>query len=886
MFTNAQTAGFSAPDTVCVGSPVQLQNTSTGITSYFWNFCSGSIYSNPELSSLGNLGGLLKDPVFTAIAKDGDNYYVFVINNTDDRLVRLDFGTSLLNNPVGTQLGNISIPSNAEGVQVVQDAAGWHIIVVGGTALGGSRVVTIDFGASLANNAPVGTDWGNIGNMAYPIDLYVFEDGGKYYGFTCNSENNTITRLDFGDDFTQPPTGINLGNLGGVLNAPTGIFAIQENGNWHLIVTNERDSKLIRLDFGPSLLNTAPAVVDLGNPGTGLNHPRDISLIRECGQIMAIAVNGREPGTASGGAIGRFVFHGGITGNVTGEYLGNPGNLFDLPHAISSIFRVDNELYAFVPNARNGTLTRMSFESCTDASIPSSTSASPPVYQYNRPGRYTINLITDEGTATQQTACRNIVVVEPPAVDLGPEVRLCDGSAATLDAGDGFSTYSWSDGSTGRFLTASTGGTYAVTVTNGGCSATDEVELFISPPMQFSADIMQEIDCRHTEGAVQINISGGTAPFSYSLDGAPGTDQPVFSAVERGIHSISVTDDQGCIITDDFGMTEDAARLLTAGAVIQPPLCDDSRDGAVSVQVTLGTPPFEYALADGAFQSQPDFTGLPGGAYKVYVRNSYCIDSLELELTTPAPLLAGIAKTDEICGRGDGEVNLSPSGGTAPYNITWENNAAAGSVFPDLSAGTYHVAVEDANGCRTEEDVAIINQIYPNIRIRNEDITINIGEQVILQAENAPDYQWESDPVDGNLSCPVCATTIARPLRDTRYIVRTLTGQNCVPADTVNVHVTYLRSFFMPNAFSPNNDGQNDYFKPVSKGVMVFSMQLYNRWGELLFQQNDPYQGWDGKVNGQPQPVGTYVYVVTYGLYSDVGEIVLQTRKGTFTLVR
>ncbi len=192
----AQTAGFLAPDTVCVNEPINLQNTSTGVTNYLWNFCSGTVYSAPQMANLGNPGGNFKDPVFSAIAKEGNNYYVFVVNNTDPDLIRLDFGNSLLNTPVSTRLPE---PCTAQRGRY-PDRAGCHRLACDncrGTVGPGSRIVRVDFGASLANNAPTVVNWNNIGNMAYPTDLYIFQEGGRYYGFTNNFENSTITRLDF-----------------------------------------------------------------------------------------------------------------------------------------------------------------------------------------------------------------------------------------------------------------------------------------------------------------------------------------------------------------------------------------------------------------------------------------------------------------------------------------------------------------------------------------------------------------------------------------------------------------------------------------------------------------------------------------------------------------
>lgn len=880
----AQTAGFLAPDTVCVNAPINLTNTSTGVTNYLWNFCSGTVYSAPELLNLGNPGNHFKDPVFCTIAKEGDNYYVFVVNNTHPDLVRLDFGTSLLNTPVSTRLPNL-VPPSGEGIQIVQDATGWHAIIVGGTVAQGSRIVRVDFGASLANNAPTVTNWGNIGNMAYPTDLFIFQEGGRYYGFTNNFENSTITRLDFGTDFSSAPTGFNMTNFGGLLNRPSGIFAVQENGNWYLLVTNEASNKLVRLNFGPSLLNNAPTTTDLGNPGGTLNHPRDISIVKECGQTMAVVVNGTLSIDPTLSSVSRLNFAGGVAGTPSGTPLGNPGNTLSFPASISSVFRVDNELYAFVPNVQNGTMSRLSFKSCTDASIPNAITATPPAFHYTQPGHYTVNLITDEGTAFQQTFCKNIVVVDPPAVSLGMDIIVCNGASVNLDAGAAPGLrYSWSTGADTRQITVTTAGLYDVTVANGGCSATDQIAVTFNNVMTVTP-ITTDIDCDHPKGTATINVTGGTVPYKYILDnnGVEVTNN-AFNNLDQGNHIISVKDAVGCITTETFSIDIDNARIVRFTASKTDPTCSNLQDGTISILVTQGIPPFQYAMAGQPFQAQPDFAGLAAGTYKVYVRNGVCLDSQMVTVAATAPVVVNVATLDENCGNADGSARITIHGGTAPYDIVWSNGAAASALATDLVTGDYAVTVSDLNSCAATANFHIANNQTDRVRIINGDTTINIGDEIILKAENAPDYQWE--PIDGGISCLTCATTSARPVRDTRYIVRTITGRNCILSDTVNVKLTFNRSFQMPNAFSPNRDGVNDVFRPKGQGLVVFNMVIYNRWGQMLYQTTDHRKGWDGKMNNLPQEVGTYIYIVDYGFWDDSGKIVLQKKQGSFTLIR
>jgi hypothetical protein len=183
-----------------------------------------------------------------------------VVNHIPAGVVRLDFGSSLLNTPTATNFGNFGgiLPLYAEGIQIVQNEGRWYAIVVGGSVQNGVTpyIVKIDFGPNLTNTNPAVTNWGNIGNIDQPIDLHVFRENGNWYGFTVSAENNTITRFNFTNSFNNVPTAVNFGNIG-VLNYPTGIYAIKHNGNWHVFVTNALGgASLLRLDFGNSLLNT------------------------------------------------------------------------------------------------------------------------------------------------------------------------------------------------------------------------------------------------------------------------------------------------------------------------------------------------------------------------------------------------------------------------------------------------------------------------------------------------------------------------------------------------------------------------------------------------------------------------------------------------------
>lgn len=103
-------------------------------------------------------------------------------------------------------------------------------------------------------------------------------------------------------------------------------------------------------------------------------------------------------------------------------------------------------------------------------------------------------------------------------------------------------------------------------------------------------------------------------------------------------------------------------------------------------------------------------------------------------------------------------------------------------------------------------------------------------------------------------------------------------------ADTVNIYLSYDRSLYIPNAFTPNDDGNNDLFRPRAKGVALYKLRVYNRWGQLIFETDDPNKGWNGRLRDQLQPFGTYVYMVQYAYYGKETQALQQ--KGTFMLIR
>jgi gliding motility-associated-like protein len=164
---------------------------------------------------------------------------------------------------------------------------------------------------------------------------------------------------------------------------------------------------------------------------------------------------------------------------------------------------------------------------------------------------------------------------------------------------------------------------------------------------------------------------------------------------------------------------------------------------------------------------------------------------------------------------------------------------------------------------------------------KSNDINCFIGQAKLLTGGGTR-YLWQ--PATG-LSDPFIPNPIAQISTTTTYRVFISTSDGCLVEDSITVNVTNGddgTGFLVPGGFTPNNDGKNDCFGVGYWGqVSDFAMNVYNRWGELIFSANNPSQCWDGKYKGQLQPSDVYVYIIK--AKTICGNIF---RKGTVALIK
>lgn len=198
-----------------------------------------------------------------------------------------------------------------------------------------------------------------------------------------------------------------------------------------------------------------------------------------------------------------------------------------------------------------------------------------------------------------------------------------------------------------------------------------------------------------------------------------------------------------------------------------------------------------------------------------------------------------------------------------------------------LQSGSYHALLVNADGCRaaTAKKTILIEKPLPGIRYPVEYAVVNHPQT--LQARTiGVEVQWLPSTFLNN---PNSFTPIYTGTTDVLYNIELTTASGCVTVDTLLVKPLKEVKIYVPTAFTPNNDGLNDYLKPIPGGIKEFRyFRIYNRWGQLVFDMHSNTKGWDGNISGMPQGTGVFVWMAE-GVGVDNN---IYRGKGTVLLVR
>jgi gliding motility-associated-like protein len=785
------TATFTSPDTVCAKTSVNITNTSTNATNYTWSFCN-TFKSTPAAANIGDPNNKLSTPVFIDYGLDDNgNYYGISTNHIVGKITRLNFGNSLLNSPTAEDLGNFGgvVPAQLEGIQVKRVNGKWYAIAVGGgnqLANSSPRIIKLDFGNSLANT-PTITNWGNIGSLDLPIDFQILEEGGNYYGFAMNVLSNTITRFDFGNDFTNAPAAVNLGNIGS-LDYPDGFTFVKYNNKWLAFVVNTYSNEITRLDFGSSLTST-PTATSITNPGNTLNAPRDITFLFTCESIYAYVVN------ANSNDIVKLNFGNDITSIPTAVNLGNIGNL-NFPHSFSAFFSAGSNIYSFIPNVNSNTFTRIKFAGCQ--SIPGSNKQNPDPVIYDSAGLYTISLLVDVGLPTQTFFCKQIVVndcgCDSFKINAGNDTSICYGSSVQLQA-TGAGIYNWNTSTVLSDTTIANPIANTLTTTqfivrgyksDSTCFDKDTVKVTVLALPVFSISNDTTI-CNGTN--LQLNASAVNnyhyhwTPLSYLSD--TSISNPISLPVDSIKYYVAAIDSNNCQSTDSVQIN-----------VVRKPIVSTINDSSICVGDTIilkttaaNATIFSWSPSAGINKTSvlsPQASPATSTKYIVSASNNVCAveDSVLISVNKLPNISAG--KDTTTCGTSSAQLQAS---GALTYRwqptISLSNPNISNPVASPDTTTTYYVLGTDVKGCKKNDSVVVTKVPDPVFTIEASDSIVCTNQTVTLQAGGGDTYTWSPSQLVSDSSS---ANTIARPSAKTTFFVD-IYNSTCKVSETLNTTV-------------------------------------------------------------------------------------------------
>ncbi|HLG04151.1 MAG TPA: T9SS type A sorting domain-containing protein, partial [Bacteroidia bacterium] len=322
-------------------------------------------------------------------------------------------------------------------------------------------------------------------------------------------------------------------------------------------------------------------------------------------------------------------------------------------------------------------------------------------------GTYSVTVLDANLCTVTQTAS----VTEPPPITAAGTTQSnvsCNGGSngyAAIMAGGGTPsyTYSWSTGGTGPSVMNLSAGTYTCTTTDGnGCTMATTFTI-TQPPALTATTSQTDPNCNGANnGTASVNVSGGVSPYTYSW--SSGGNSSTATNLAAGTHSCSITDANGCILTQTVTLTQPPG--LTTVFSTQSVTCNGGANGTASVMVSGGSGSYTYNWSSGG--TAPMATGLSAGTHTVIITDaSTCTFTYTVNVTQPTPVNATFTQSDVSCGgAADGTASVVASGGTGPYNYAW-SNGGTGSTETGLSAGTFSVAITDANGCTITQTVTI-----------------------------------------------------------------------------------------------------------------------------------------------------------------------------------
>ncbi|MDQ3049914.1 MAG: PKD domain-containing protein [Bacteroidota bacterium] len=652
------------------------------------------------------------------------------------------------------------------------------VTINGGTAPvqyslnGGAQQLTGSFGSLAAGNYTVMVSDVNGCTISTNIVIAeppVLQSAGSSVNSTCSNSNGSVTVNANGG------TGVYQFSLNGGAQQPSGTFNNLATGNYTITVTDVNGCTVAVViavaDEPAPVITDAPATLVDCNGGSD-------------GAITVNAVGGT--GVLQYSIDNGTTYQAGNTfinlsaGNYTVQIADDNGCTATFNTTVSEPAAVSGNVITTQASCGNsdGTATA----SGSGGTLPhqfsidnGTTYQASGIFNNLAAGNYTIILMDANGcTTTINTSVNNSaapVVLSAPVTDLscfnsndGTIIINSNGGTAPLN-------FSIDNGSTFQLLNTFNnlpGGNYNIVVEDAlGCQATINVVINEPSLLDFNSQSVNTT-CGQSNGSITITANGGTTNYSYSNNGGTSQQQSnTFNNVSAGNYSVVVTDANGCTAIANL-IINDAAGPAIQSTTITDIDCNGAGNGQIAIIVNGGTPPIQYSIDNGtSYQTSSSFPNLAPGNYVIIVADANgCTTSSAVTINQPAAIVINSNSTSASCGNSDGSLTISVNGGTGILEYSIDNGSTFQllNVFNNITAGSYTILVQDANGCTETATGVVNNTAAPSITASaftdvncfgadNGSITITAsGGTGTIQYSNDNGNTFQSTNIFNNLS--------------------------------------------------------------------------------------------------------------------------------------
>ncbi|HXP50152.1 MAG TPA: gliding motility-associated C-terminal domain-containing protein, partial [Bacteroidia bacterium] len=400
-------------------------------------------------------------------------------------------------------------------------------------------------------------------------------------------------------------------------------------------------------------------------------------------------------------------------------------------------------------------------------------------------------------------------------------------------------------------------GKYSVQAKNGACLEDTSISIILKPSPTVITNGTQTVCLGDT---VVLTAAGGT---NYTWSSGSTTSNIVVRPVSNKTYSVAVSNGICSIDTTILVTVHPKPKPIIKG---NSPICF----GDSTVLTAKGGT--SYSWNTGATSSSLKVKPAQTSTYSVAISNSFCTVDTSISIAVkPLPNTVITGNTSICLGQSS---SLTALGGAS---YSWSTGATESSINISPVSNSEYWVVVDTNGCTDSVFQWVIVNPLPVISACC-DSNIVLGQNIQLTSSGGVNYSWV--PASG-LSCDNCSNPIASPAVSTIYTLTVTSDSACSSITTITIDVN-CGTVFVPEAFSPNGDGQNDNLYVRGDCIKVLDFIVFDRWGKRIFETTDKDIPWDGTSKGQALNTGSYVYSLSATLYDGTN---IQ-RKGNVALVR